>query len=31
LVDLDDAVRPMVRAFRDQATGVGRKEVVVIR
>ena len=30
LVDLDDAVRPVGRALRDQTAGVGRKEVVVI-
>ena len=30
MVDLDNAVRPVVRALRDQAPGVGREEVVVI-
>jgi len=30
LVNLDDAVRPALRTLRDQATGVGGQEIVVV-
>ena len=30
LMDLDDAARPVLRALRDQAAGVGWKETVVV-
>ena len=30
LVNLDDAVRPVLRALQDQAAGVGKKEAIIV-
>ena len=30
LVDLDDAIRPVLRALRNQAAGVSREKTVVV-